>query len=76
MNLRYKERICLSWKDQGSRPVQANSSRDPISKITRAKWTGGMAQVVECLLFKTLLWKHEALSSNLSHQNKTKITQK
>jgi hypothetical protein len=22
----------------------------PISKITRAKWTGGVAQVVECLL--------------------------
>jgi hypothetical protein len=30
----------------------------PISKITRAKWTGGVAQVVECLLCK-----HEALRS-------------
>jgi hypothetical protein len=46
-----------------------NSLRDPpppISKITRAKWTGDGAQVVECLLFK-----REALSSNPSPtQNK------
>jgi hypothetical protein len=33
-------------------PSQAHSSQDPISKITRAKWTGGMAQVVQFLLFK------------------------
>jgi hypothetical protein len=32
-----------------------------ISKITRAKWTGGVAQVVELLLCK-----HKALSSNPS----------
>jgi hypothetical protein len=31
----------------------------PISKITRAKWTGGVAQVVE-----HLLCKHEAVSPN------------
>jgi Zn ribbon nucleic-acid-binding protein len=30
-----------------------------ISKITRAKWTGGVIQAVECLLCK-----HEALTSN------------
>jgi hypothetical protein len=34
---------------------------DPISEITRAKWTGGVAQVLECLLCK-----HETLSSNSS----------
>jgi hypothetical protein len=28
----------------------ADSLQDPISKITRAKWTGGVAQVVDCLL--------------------------
>jgi hypothetical protein len=33
----------------------------PISKITRAKWTVGVVQVVECLLCKG-----EALSSNPS----------
>jgi hypothetical protein len=33
----------------------------PISKITRAKWTGGVAQKVE-----SLLCKHKALSSNTS----------
>jgi hypothetical protein len=41
------------------RPASANRSQDPISKITRAKWTGGMAQEVENLLYKC-----KALSSN------------
>jgi hypothetical protein len=49
------------------RPAQANSSRDPISKITRAKWTGGTAQVVE-----NLLCKNEALSSTLMPSKKKK----
>jgi hypothetical protein len=35
-----------------SRPARAKSSQDPISKITRAKWTRGMAQAVEHLLCK------------------------
>jgi hypothetical protein len=39
-------------EDHGSRLVQANSSQDPISKISRAKWTGGVAQVAEHLLCK------------------------
>jgi hypothetical protein len=33
--------------------------KPPISKISRAKWTGGMAQAVELLLCK-----YEVLSSN------------
>jgi hypothetical protein len=53
-------------EDQGSRPAWADSSRDPISNITRAKWTGGVAQAAEYLLCKC-----EALSSN-SSPNKTK----
>jgi hypothetical protein len=40
------------------RTTPANRWGDLISKITRAKWAGGVAQVVECLLCK-----HEALSS-------------
>jgi hypothetical protein len=40
----------------------------PISKITRAKWTGGMAQAIEHLLCKC-----EALSSNPSLTKKKKI---
>jgi hypothetical protein len=36
---------------------------DPISKLTRAKWTGGVAQVVE-------LCKYESLSSNSSSRKK------
>jgi hypothetical protein len=35
--------------------------KDPISKITRAKWTGGVAQVVQ-----HLLCKYKILSSNPS----------
>jgi hypothetical protein len=34
------------------KPAQANSSQDPIFKITRAKWTRDVARVVECLLCK------------------------
>jgi hypothetical protein len=37
----------------------------PISKITKAKWTRGVAVVVE-----NLLCKHEALSSNFSPPEK------
>jgi hypothetical protein len=36
-----------------------NVHETPISKITRAKWTGGVTQAVECLLCK-----HEALMAN------------
>jgi hypothetical protein len=39
-------------EDWGLRPAWANSSQDPISKITRAKWTGGVAQAMEYLLCK------------------------
>jgi hypothetical protein len=44
--------ILAMWEDQDLRSAQANSSQVPISKITRAKWTGGMAQVVERLLLQ------------------------
>jgi hypothetical protein len=42
--------------------------RDPISKIIKAKWTGGVAQEVEHLFCKC-----KALSSNLVPQKKKKI---
>jgi hypothetical protein len=51
-------------EDQGSRPARGNSS---ISKIPRAKWTGGVVQVLE-----HLLCKGEALSSNSSIAKKKK----
>jgi hypothetical protein len=54
--------ILAAWKtDQenfSSRPAQANSSQDPISKITKAKWIEVVAQAVQCLLCK-----RETLSS-------------
>jgi hypothetical protein len=49
------------------RPDGANISRDPISKINRAKLTRGVAQVVE-----GLLCKHEVLRSNSSLTKKKK----
>jgi hypothetical protein len=39
--------------------------KTPMSKITRAKWTGGVAQVVVLLLCS-----HEVLSSNTSPTKK------
>jgi hypothetical protein len=57
------------WEaDQGLRPAWANSCQHPISKITRAKWTIGVTQAIECLL-----WKSEALSSNPSSTKKKKV---
>jgi hypothetical protein len=50
----------------------ANSSQDPISKISnRKKRVGGVAQMSECLLSK-----HEALSSNPSTIKKKKEKEK
>jgi hypothetical protein len=50
------------------RPAQANSSCDLTSKITRAKWPGGMDLTIECLICK-----HESPKFKLqSHQKKKK----
>jgi hypothetical protein len=52
--------ILTTWKVEIRKTVvQGQSFGNPNSKITRAKWTGGMPQAVECLLCKC-----EALSSN------------
>jgi hypothetical protein len=61
--------ILAIWEAEiGRMALQAKSTQDPISKITRAKWTGGVAQVAE-----HLLCKHKALNSNYkSHQKKKK----
>jgi hypothetical protein len=48
----------------------ANSLQDLISKITRTKWTGDVAQVVVCLLCNC-----EVLSSNPSLTKKKKSHQ-
>jgi hypothetical protein len=47
------------WEDWGLRSALAVFPRNAISKIIRAKWTGGVAQVVE-----HLLCEHEALIAN------------
>jgi hypothetical protein len=33
-----------------------NSSEHPFPKVTKAKLTGGMAQMVECQLYKHIAW--------------------
>jgi hypothetical protein len=57
--------ILATWEtdqeDCGSRPAWANTLRNSISKITREKWTTGMASAAQCLPSK-----HETLSSNPS----------
>jgi hypothetical protein len=55
------------WENRGSRPAWANSPWDPISKITREKWTGGVAHVVGCLLLN-----HKVMHSNPSPTKKKK----
>jgi hypothetical protein len=40
---------------------------DPISKITKAKWIGGVVHIVECLPSK-----HKVLSSNSTTSNNKK----
>jgi hypothetical protein len=58
----------------GSRlKASLDSLQDPISKITREKWTGVVAQIVECLLrnFKAL----NSNPSSTKNKNKNKKTQ-
>jgi hypothetical protein len=49
--------VLASWEAEIRRitvqdqPRTNNSQDPPISKLTRAKWTGGVAQVVEHLLY-------------------------
>jgi hypothetical protein len=52
----------------GSRLAETNSSWDPISKITKVKWTEVVAQVVGCLLCK-----HKAEFKAQSHPPTKKI---
>jgi hypothetical protein len=60
---------CELWREEGNRritvQVSQGNNQDPISKITRAKKTGSMAQAVE-----HLPKKHKALSLNSSDANK------
>jgi hypothetical protein len=61
--------ILTTWKVKNNRIMVGGQlgqigHKTPISKIITSKWTGGVTQVVEYLLCKCLLCKHEALSSN------------
>jgi hypothetical protein len=58
---------CWDVTDQDSRPTQANSSWDPVFKITTEKWIESVSQVVEHLLCLC-----KGLSSNPSHTKKKK----
>jgi hypothetical protein len=79
--------ILATWEAKTGRiavqdQLKQSVCETPISRITRAKWTGGLAQAVGCLLCKCLLFKCKALSSNPSpikkkkEKKKTKVTHK
>jgi hypothetical protein len=57
--------VILIERLKSGRSLGKANLRDPISKINRAKWTGGVAQMVERLLCKC-----EALRSNSPPQKK------
>jgi hypothetical protein len=60
--------ILATWEAEiGRKPNQANSSKLPLLQNNKAKWTGGVIQAVECLL-----WKCKALSSNINSIRKEK----
>jgi hypothetical protein len=40
--------------------IPSNTSQDPITNITREKWSGGVTQTVECLLCKNSLLSFQA----------------
>jgi hypothetical protein len=60
-------------EDGGLRWVQGNSSRDPISKITRVKWRWGLSRRVPALQVGTLSWTPRL---SLSHTHTHTHTQK
>jgi hypothetical protein len=55
------------WEDCNLRPTRTNSWWEPISRITRAKWTAGVAQAVEHLLCKH---RHTQMTLNKYSLNK------
>jgi hypothetical protein len=59
------------WEDHGLRSAAANSLWDPISKIARVKWTGGVVRVAV-----HMLCEYETLTANPSpapHPPKKKL---
>jgi hypothetical protein len=43
---------CRNQEAPCLKPARGNNVKDPISKIARTKWTGGVSQVVERLCCK------------------------
>jgi hypothetical protein len=66
----YNPNLLGDWKqeDHSSRPAWQIAFEAPLSKITRAKWTGGMAQVIE-----HLFCKHKVPSLNLTNTPNKKV---
>jgi hypothetical protein len=67
--------ILATWKAETGRIIvqghhRQNNTQDPISKTTREKWTGSVAQAIDHLLYK-----HEALSSSPRKKKKSYLCQ-
>jgi hypothetical protein len=58
------------WRGWRLKAPQANNSWDPISKITRAKWTGGAAQVAEYLQAQSPKLKPQCHRKTKEKENK------
>jgi hypothetical protein len=65
------------WEDCGSNPTQANNLENPISKITRKKWTGVMAfgsyMRVLVLLGQSPVFKHHSLQRKKNTRDHDKM---
>jgi hypothetical protein len=62
--------------DHSSRPAQANRPWDPLSKITREKWTGDLAQAVVWLLCKCEVLSLNSSPPNNNNNNNNKMSVK
>jgi hypothetical protein len=69
--------ILATWEaETGKITVQGQPRQivleTPISKITRAKWTGSVAQALECLLFKCAALRSNPDSTKKKERQGTK----
>jgi hypothetical protein len=70
--------ILSTWKAEIKRiAVQGHPGKQfvrPISKITREKWTGGVIQVVKCLLCKCEVLSSNPSPTKMKKKRKTEIS--
>jgi hypothetical protein len=68
----YEQKILDFFSFLSHEPAWASSSKDPISKITRAKWTGGAAQASHLVPWPAIFSLFDDKLINLCFLLKTK----